>query len=136
MIQTALEELGYTIITAEHGAQGLELFQRSSQEISMVLLDVVMPVLDGPETARAIQEINPDVPILVTSGLGDQDALGRFTDIRIAGFVPKPFAPDQLGQAIAVARHGAARWAGKDRRKTAESTYAGPSRRTADSSAK
>jgi hypothetical protein len=44
--------------------------------------------------------------------------------------VPKPFAPDQLAQAVAVARHGAARWAGKDRRETVPESYDGPERRT------
>jgi len=130
LIQTSLEELGYTVLTAENGRQALELFERSSDEITMVLLDMVMPVMDGAETAGAIQSINPAVPILIMSGLGDQDALGKFTDVRIAGFVPKPFAPDQLAQAVAVARHGAARWAGKDRRETMPMSYEGPERRT------
>jgi two-component system cell cycle sensor histidine kinase/response regulator CckA len=122
------------VLTAENGAQGVDLFDRSSDEISMVLLDVVMPAMDGPETAVAIQSRNPDVPILVMSGLGDHDALHRFGKVRIAGFVPKPFAPDQLAQAVAVARHGAARWAGKDRRETGEPVYAGPERLTVGSS--
>jgi len=133
LIQAALEDLGYTVLTAENGAQGLDLFDRSSDEINMVLLDVIMPTMDGPETAVAIQSRNPNVPILIMSGLGDHDALERFNKVRIAGFVPKPFAPDQLAQAVAVARHGAARWAGKDRREPAESTYGGPERRTVGS---
>jgi PAS domain S-box-containing protein len=133
LIQAALEDLGYTVLTAENGAQGVDLFDRSSDEISMVLLDVVMPAMDGPETAVEIQSRNPDVPILVMSGLGDHDALHRFGQVRIAGFVPKPFAPDQLAQAVAVARHGAARWAGKDRREGGEPVYGGPERRTVGS---
>jgi CheY-like chemotaxis protein len=133
LIQAALEDLGYTVLTAENGAQGLDLFDRSSDEISMVLLDVIMPAMDGPETATEIQSRNPEVPILVMSGLGDHDALQRFSKVRIAGFVPKPFAPDQLAQAVAVARHGAARWAGKDRREGVL-RYGGPDRRTVSSS--
>jgi PAS domain S-box-containing protein len=135
ILQASLEELGYTVISAEHGIQALELFQRSSGEIAMVVLDVVMPVMDGPETAQAILEMNPEVPILVTSGLGDQDALGRFRDLRIAGFVPKPFSPDQLAQAIAVARQGISHWAGKDRREDVGSSYGGPERRALEPSA-
>jgi two-component system cell cycle sensor histidine kinase/response regulator CckA len=104
LIQHTLEELGYTILTAEHGAQALELFDRSSEEIVLVLLDLVMPVLDGGETAAAMQARKPDVPIVVMSGVGDEDALRNLGEIRIAGFVPKPFAPDQLAQAVALAR--------------------------------
>ena len=138
LLQAALEDLGYTVLTAEHGAQALELFDRSSEDIVLALLDVIMPVLDGAETAAALQGRDPDLPILVMSGTGDDDALSKFGDIRISGFVPKPFAPDQLAQALAVARQRNGAWAGKERRGTEESTYAGPNRRaerlTADAS--
>jgi PAS domain S-box-containing protein len=129
LIQHTLEELGYTVISAEHGVQALELFDRSAKEIVLVLLDLNMPVLDGGETASAMQLRNPRVPILIMSGLADHAALRRLGESRIAGFVPKPFAPDQLAQAVAVARLGAAKWVGKDRREEREPSYAGPERR-------
>jgi PAS domain S-box-containing protein len=129
LLQTSLEELGYTVLTAEHGAQALELFDRSSEEIVLVLLDMIMPVLDGAETAAALQERKPDLPILMMSGISDDDALSKFRDIKIAGFVPKPFAPDQLAQAVALVRQRTGGWVGKDRRQTDESPYDGPNRR-------
>jgi CheY-like chemotaxis protein len=104
LIQYTLEDLGYTVLTAEHGEQALELLDRAGDDIVMVLLDLVMPVMDGAETAAAIKSRRADVPILVMSGIGDDEALGRFDHVPIAGFVPKPFAPDQLAQAVAVAR--------------------------------
>jgi DNA-binding NarL/FixJ family response regulator len=88
-----------------------------------------MPVLDGGETASAMQLRNPRVPILIMSGLADHAALHGLGEARIAGFVPKPFAPDQLAQAVALARQGAAKWVGKDRREEREPSYAGPERR-------
>ena len=129
LLQHALEELGYTVLTAEHGAQGLELFERSADEIVLVLIDIVMPVLDGAETAIRIREQNSEVPILITSGIGDDDALHRFEDVRISGFVPKPFAPEQLAQAIAMARQGPGSWVGKERRQSALARFQGPERR-------
>jgi PAS domain S-box-containing protein len=128
LIQHTLEDLGYTVLNAEHGAQAVELFDRVSKDIKLVLLDLVMPVLDGAETAIALHSRKPDVPILVMSGIADEDALTRFGQVRIAGFVPKPFAPDQLAQAVAVAKQG--RWAGKDRRTEGERSHGGPERRT------
>jgi CheY-like chemotaxis protein len=122
-IQHTLEDLGYTVLTAEHGAQALELFDRAANEIVLVLLDLVMPVLDGPETAVSLHSRRPDVPILVMSGIADDDALTRFGEVRIAGFVPKPFAPDQLAQAIAMARSGAMKQA-----EVAEEPQHGPPR--------
>ncbi|HYF38701.1 MAG TPA: ATP-binding protein [Gemmatimonadales bacterium] len=129
LIQATLEDLGYTVLTAEHGAQALELFDRSSEPIILVLLDLVMPVLDGAETAAALQERNGELPILMMSGIGDDNALRKFGQTRIAGFVPKPFAPDQLAQAIAIALRHTGAWVGKDRRIGNESEYAGPDRR-------
>lgn len=128
LIQHTLEELGYTVLTAEHGAQALELFDRVGKEIELVLLDLVMPVLDGAETAVALHSRQPDVPVLVMSGIADDEALRRFGDVRIAGFVPKPFAPDQLAQAVAMARQGV-KWAGKERRKEPDLRQIKPDRR-------
>ena len=129
MIQNVLEELGYTVITAEHGAQALELFDHVPDEVQLVLLDLNMPVLDGAETAVALRERKPDIPIVVMSGIADEDALGRFENVRIAGFIPKPFAPDQLAQAIAVARKGPGKWGGKERRNMTGPKHVTPDRR-------
>ena len=103
LVQRLLEHLGFTVLAAEHGGQALELAERSGQELTLVLLDLAMPVLDGSDTAAALQARRPDLPIIVMSGLSDQDALRRLEEVRIAGFVPKPFAPEQLAQAVAMA---------------------------------
>ena len=103
LVQRLLEHLGFTVLAAEHGRQALELAERSGQELTLVLLDLAMPVLDGSDTAAALQARRPDLPIIVMSGLSDQDALRRLEEVRIAGFVPKPFAPEQLAQAVAMA---------------------------------
>ena len=116
MIQHMLEELGYTVVTAEHGGQALDLFAHVPDEVQLVLLDLNMPVLDGAETARALREQKPEIPILVMSGIADEEALQKFESMRISGFIPKPFAPDQLAQAIAIARQGPRGWAGMERR--------------------
>jgi two-component system, cell cycle sensor histidine kinase and response regulator CckA len=130
MIQHVLEDLGYTVVTAEHGAQAVELFDNIPDEVKLVLLDVNMPVLDGGETAVALRERKPDIPILVMSGIADEDALRRFETMRISGFIPKPFAPDQLSQAIAIARQGTKQWAGKERRVHERAQKASPDRRS------
>jgi CheY-like chemotaxis protein len=130
MIQHVLEDLGYTVVTAEHGAQAIELFDNIPDEVKLVLLDVNMPVLDGGETAVALRERKPDIPILVMSGIADEDALRRFETMRISGFIPKPFAPDQLSQAIAIARQETKGWAGKERRDGRRPSHVTPDRRS------
>jgi hypothetical protein len=64
------------------------------------------------------------------SGIADDDALRRFETMRISGFIPKPFAPDQLSQAIAIARQGTKRWAGKERRDGKRPNHVIPDRRS------
>jgi PAS domain S-box-containing protein len=107
LVQRVVEDLGYTVLVAEHGGQAVELVERTGQDIELVLLDLAMPVMDGASTAAALQEKRPDLPIVVMTGLADEEA-GGLQNLRIAGFVPKPFAPEQLAQAIAVARRSLA----------------------------
>ena len=104
LVQRSLEGLGYTVLAAEHGGQALDLLQRSPDPLALAVLDLTMPVMDGSEAALRLQQQQPDLPIIVMSGLADQDALRRLEKVRIAGFVPKPFAPEQLAQAVALAR--------------------------------
>ena len=103
LVQRSLESLGYTVLVAEHGGQALDLLDRSLDPISLVLLDLAMPVLDGAETAVRLQERWPGVPIIVMSGLADQYPTRRLDGVRVAGFVPKPFTPEHLAQAVAMA---------------------------------
>jgi two-component system cell cycle sensor histidine kinase/response regulator CckA len=104
LVQRIVEDFGYTVLVAEHGSQAIELVERTGQEIQLVLLDLAMPVMDGAATAAALLARRPELPIVVMSGLADQEAVRRLENLRISGFVPKPFAPDQLAQAIAIAR--------------------------------
>ena len=108
LVSRTVENLGYTTLLAEHGGQALEIAERSPDEISLVLLDLAMPILDGADTAARLQDRWPHLPIVVMSGLADQDALERLGRVKISGFVPKPFAPEQLAQAVALARRAAA----------------------------
>ncbi|HEX6104295.1 MAG TPA: ATP-binding protein [Gemmatimonadales bacterium] len=103
LVQRTMESLGYTVILAEHGGQAIEIADRIGDELVIVVLDLVMPVLDGGTTAVWLQARWPELPILVMSGLADDDALRSLGQVRIAGVVPKPFSPEQLAQSVAVA---------------------------------
>jgi PAS domain S-box-containing protein len=115
LVQRTLEDLGYTVVVAEHGGQAVEMFDRVADEVVFVLLDLAMPILDGADTAVVLHARRSDVPLLVMSGLADEEALARFGKVRLAGFVPKPFSPDQLAQAVAVAVRMQVNHAGSDR---------------------
>ena len=63
-----LKALGYQILTAVDGVEGLARYQEHRSEISLVLLDLTMPRMSGAETFRQLREWNPDLPVIIYSG--------------------------------------------------------------------
>ncbi len=86
-----LSRRGFSVLSASDGRHGLEVFQQHAGDINLVILDMTMPEMDGPETYRAIREIAPNVPVVLTSGYEEDDARQRFGRGRLAGFIQKPF---------------------------------------------
>lgn len=102
MAQSALERLGYSVITAVNGKEGLDLFRANPGAVDVVLLDMTMPVMSGEETLKRIRSVRPDATVLAMSGFDEREAKQRFGD-GIAGFVQKPFTAAKLGAKIAAA---------------------------------
>ena len=96
----ALERRGYSVLTAENGAAAVELVARHPNEVSLVLLDLSMPVMSGVETARRIRQIRPRVPILLSSGFHEQEAMRKFRGVGFDGFIQKPYTSRQLAERV------------------------------------
>lgn len=97
--QTASETLrrmGFSVLNASDGLEGLELFKSHREQISLVLLDLTMPNLGGEETYTHIRRIDDSVPVIITSGFSEQDILQKFVGRGIAGFLQKPISPAKL----------------------------------------
>ncbi len=92
-----LKHLGYTVLVAQNGLEGVTIFEQSSAAITAVLLDMAMPVMGGEEALRRLQTIRPDVPVLVSSGNSEVFARERFGNRGVAGFIQKPYTVAQLG---------------------------------------
>src|SRR5262249_54351269 len=73
----ALTQYGFDVRAAENGAAAVEIFREMAGQISLVLLDVVMPVMGGEEALGHIKRIRPDVPVVVTSGHNEVDTIER-----------------------------------------------------------
>lgn len=86
-----LEELGFEAIAASSGAEALELLRLDSSTIGIVLLDQVMPEMDGITVFREMRLIRPDIKVLLASGFSQQDVSERFKGLGINGFLPKPY---------------------------------------------
>ncbi len=92
----ALEDAGFQVLTAADGAQGVAMFASHADDVRAILLDLLMPDMDGDEAFAALREVRADVPIVLSSGLGEESAVGRFLDKGLAGFLKKPYHLDEL----------------------------------------
>ncbi|MDX8410515.1 MAG: PAS domain S-box protein [Mariprofundaceae bacterium] len=91
---------GFTVLTAEDGRQGLEVFRQHQGEIVVVLLDMTMPNMNGEECFRELKRIRPDVKVLLSSGYTEDDATSSFSGLGLAGFIQKPYAADHLHHSL------------------------------------
>jgi len=91
-----LENLGFQVVLAVDGREGLALFQAEPERFAAVLLDLTMPHMDGVEAFRQMRSLRPQVKVLLMSGFNQQDAVERFTGKGLAGFVQKPFELETL----------------------------------------
>jgi DNA-binding NtrC family response regulator len=93
--------LGYQVLLARNGKEGIALFQRHAADLCGVLLDLTMPDLDGEATFYVLHGIDPDVPIILMSGHGEQEINRRFGKEGLAGFLAKPFMIEELRAKLA-----------------------------------
>jgi two-component system, cell cycle sensor histidine kinase and response regulator CckA len=103
LTERILERLGFTVITADDGAAGVARFGEHQADVSIVLLDLTMPVMGGEQAFLELQRLRPDVPVVLMSGYTEQDATSRFTGLKLAGFLKKPFTIDELIAAVRIA---------------------------------
>jgi len=96
MVGEVLEHEGVSVLRAEDGARGLAVFRERHESVDVVLLDLSMPGLSGEETYRRLREIDPGVRVILSSGYDRDEARGRFGAGIPAGFIQKPYRPEQL----------------------------------------
>jgi CheY-like chemotaxis protein len=96
MTSRALQEYGYGVVEARGGHQALGVLERSEGTISLLITDVVLPGLDGPELARRATELVPELPVLFISGYTDDDIVRRGLLEAGQPFLQKPFTPEAL----------------------------------------
>lgn len=93
--QRILEHAGFRVALAEDGSAGLEAYA-ANPGIALVLLDMTMPQMDGEEAFRELRRLDPNVKVLLTSGYSEQDATESFAGKGLAGFIQKPYRPQEL----------------------------------------
>ncbi|MCP4605199.1 MAG: response regulator [Proteobacteria bacterium] len=98
-----LARLGYTIFVAENGRAAVEMFERHKVEISLVLMDLVMPEMDGYEAYYKLKKMDPEIKILLCSGFSKDEKVNTLLADGAVGFLPKPFNLHVLSEHVAKA---------------------------------
>lgn len=95
-----LSSLGYEVLAAEGGKKGIELYSLEKNSIDLVLLDVVMPEMNGKETFSRLKEINPSVKVIFSSGFNKEGRAEELLASGAKGIIPKPYRLNELSRII------------------------------------
>jgi len=95
-----LAQLGFQVLTAINGREGVEVFRAHRDEITCVILDLTMPVMGGEEAFRELRNVRSEVRVILSSGYNEQDVTQRFVGRGLAGFVQKPYTTAGLRRAL------------------------------------
>ena len=98
--ETLLEEMGYRVLVAENGEHALHVSQEYAGQIDLLLTDVVMPGIQGPQLARELLVTRPGMPILYVSGYTDPQILADLHLEERMSFLQKPFTREALQEKI------------------------------------
>lgn len=91
-----LTHLGFRVVVVADGASALRALQEQTSEIACVLLDANLAGIDAPTTLRELRALAPHIPVVVSSGYSQQEALQRFAGQTIEGFIQKPYQMTEL----------------------------------------
>lgn len=95
-----LEEQGYRVIVAGDGLEAVHLFQQHKDEIALVILDLLMPKLDGGQTYLALKNIKPNVKAFFCTGYTPQEIIGSLLAQESLRALQKPFRPSEFVQIV------------------------------------
>jgi two-component system, cell cycle sensor histidine kinase and response regulator CckA len=95
-----LERVGYRVLTANNGMEGTAIFKKRKAEISVVILDMIMPGMTGKETFEALKEIEPNVRVILSSGYSLNGQARDIMEQGCRGFIQKPFDIMRLSEKI------------------------------------
>jgi CheY-like chemotaxis protein len=96
LAERILTRNGYRVLTAATGQEALKIYSREKEEISLVILDLIMPKMGGKDCLRELIKIKPELKILVASGYAADQSIKECIEMGAKGFVTKPFRFNDL----------------------------------------
>lgn len=98
-----LESAGYKVLLAENGLEGLEIYQQKKDEIALVILDMIMPEMNGSDCFARLIEFNPEAKVILCSGFPQDADVASMKKAGLVSFLYKPCRGDELSRAVAEA---------------------------------
>jgi two-component system, chemotaxis family, CheB/CheR fusion protein len=96
MLERLLKSRGYDVVCACDGQQGVDFYAAAPRKFAAVLLDLTMPVLDGPSAFRRIRELDPNAKVILISGYSESEATHELNAPGLSGFLKKPIERGDL----------------------------------------
>lgn len=97
-------QLGYKVVTAFDGFQAVEIFSARKDEISLVILDLTMPGMNGWQALEALRALRPDIPVILVSGYDKAQVMRDYHPEQPQVFLHKPYGVVDLKTALSLAR--------------------------------
>ena len=95
-----LEKLGYRVIAAKGGGEAVKVVKKLKNEIDLVILDMIMPGMDGGKTFDSIREIMPAMRVMFSSGHAAGNQVNKVMGKGYGGFIQKPFTIAELSESV------------------------------------
>lgn len=96
LVAVILTQLGHQVLQTKDGIEAMEVFWQHVHEIRCVILDVVLPRMDGWAVLEAMREVTPELPVIMTSGYDETEAMSGMRDAKPDAFLGKPYDLDNL----------------------------------------
>ncbi len=87
----AMSEQDVSVVAAQTGELGVELYRTHKDQVNLVVLDLSLPGISGEDTFRILRRINPNVKVVVSSGYGDEYIKKLFKGVALVGILQKPY---------------------------------------------
>lgn len=100
LIKDMLSESGYKVLLAENGEVAVDIFKEKSHEIDLIILDIIMPKMDGYACLKSIRKIDPDIKVIVESGSSSLDKIKEMEKLGIQGILRKPSGEQEIMKVI------------------------------------
>jgi CheY-like chemotaxis protein len=95
-----LAHRGYEVLLANDGIEAIDILARHSGDISVIVLDLSMPRMNGAEALPEIRKIRPGINVIISSGYNEAETMALFKDQPVSGFIQKPYTVRGLVEKI------------------------------------